>query len=89
MILLILSIFYFLLVAADVGMTLWAVRHGKTKEVNPLLHPLMASPWLLILCELVLYALVVIAASVFWPILVFAIMWRGMILINNINVVRG
>jgi len=83
----ILSILYFLLVAADVGISLWAIRYGKGYEVNVLLRRLRPVP--LILVELVLYALVVIAASYFWPIIVFAILWRGMILINNVNVVRG
>jgi len=82
----ILSALYFLLVAADVAISLWAVRYGKGKEANILLHRLMPVP--LILVELILYALVVIASSYFWPILVFAIPWRGMILWNNISIVR-
>ena len=84
--LIILSVAYALLVIADVGISLWAIRYGKAHEANVLLRRLMPAP--LILAEIVLYALVIVAASYFWPILAFAILWRGMILVNNIQVVK-
>jgi len=89
MTLIILSIIYALIVAGDVWITLWAVRHGKGEEANVLLRPFLHYPISLIMIEVVLYVLVVVSASFVWPIFIFAILWRGLILAHNIIIIRS
>lgn len=88
--LIILSIIYFLIVAGDVWITLWAAKNGKAKEGNIILIPFVEEPPLFIGVEALLYVIVVWASIALSPyVLIPAIWWRVMILLHNIHIVRG
>lgn len=89
MTLIVLSIIYVVIVAGDIWITLWATGNGKAYEWNFLLHEIVYRPLLFTFLEIALFAVVVLVASYFIIILPFAILFRGMILVHNICVVRS
>jgi hypothetical protein len=90
MMLIILSLIYAIIVAGDVWITLWAVKHGKGKEGNFMMKPFINAPIILIGIgiEIILFSIVVFIGKYYWEVLVFGIIGRGYVLINNINIVR-
>ncbi len=89
MTMLILSFSYAVLVAADVGITLWAVRHGKGEEANIIFRPLVGKPAAFIGVELALLVIVVGAGYYYPGVLPFAIGWGARGVADNLIIIRS
>jgi cytochrome c biogenesis factor len=87
--LIILSAIYLLIVAGDVWITLWAVKHGKAKEWNRFLRLVIDEPCLFIEIELALFLVSVLVGYYYPLVLAFAILFRGLILAHNIIIIRS
>jgi len=96
--LLALAVLYALVVIADVWTTIRAVRLVRAKELNILLRPIVHKPVLFIGVELVLYVAFV-GWIVYWHsfrasrssaviMLVAACVVRGLVVANNVRVLR-
>ncbi len=94
----VLSFIYAIVVFADVYITILAVNSGVADELNVLLAPLVKKPILFVMAEFVLLVVVVGVAFILdsysmtgaaaRAFMCLAIFWRGIILANNIMVVR-
>ena len=98
MMLLALAVLYALVVIADIWTTVKAVRLVRAKEINILLRPIVHKPVLFIGVELVLYVAFV-GWIVYWHsfragrldaviMLVVACVIRGLVVANNVRVLR-
>ena len=89
MTLLILSAIYAVLVAADIWITLWAVKHGKAKEANIIFRTVVHKPCLFIEIELVLFLIAVLVGYYYPFVLLLAIGWGARGVADNIIIIRS
>lgn len=93
-----LAVLYALITAADVAITIKAVRLGIAKEINILIRPLVHKPVLFIAIQLELYV-AFIGLVVYWHsfrasrssalvMLAAACVLRGLVVANNVRVLR-
>jgi hypothetical protein len=87
--LIILSAIYLLIVAGDVWITLWAVKHGKGSEANPMFRTAVHKPCLFIEIELALFLIAVLVGYYYPFVLLLAIGWGARGVADNLIIIRS